>query len=167
MKKFLIKEVKDKEINKYLSFKNLFINRKYSSNKKNIKKLNHYLWWLTSQKLRKSYYISNKNIPIFISTIDYRKYKKFKILYSGMISCLPQTNLFDLLQAIKLQNNYLDKQKNVYCFISIDKKNIVLLKHWKYFGYKILKRNNFLTKFIIKEFKVKKNNNIYYKKTKS
>ena len=84
-----------------------------------------------------------------------------------MISCLPQTNLFDLLQAIKLQNNYLDKQKNVYCFISIDKKNIVLLKHWKYFGYKILKRNNFLTKFIIKEFKVKKNNNIYYKKTKS
>ena len=38
------------EINKYLYFKNLEINRKYSSNKKIIKKLDHYIWWFQDQK---------------------------------------------------------------------------------------------------------------------
>ena len=31
---------------------------------------------------------------------------------------------------------YLNKQNNTFCFISsIDKKNKVLMYHWKYFGY--------------------------------
>ena len=50
MKDFSIASVNQSEINKYLYFKNLEINRKYSSNKKIIKKLDHYIWWSESKK---------------------------------------------------------------------------------------------------------------------
>ena len=50
MKDFSIASVNQSEINKYLYFKNLEINRKYSSNKKIIKKLDHYIWWFQNQK---------------------------------------------------------------------------------------------------------------------
>ena len=111
MKKFSILEINNKIINKYLFYKNLHINRKYSSNKKKIKKIDHYQWWFVQQKLRKSFFILKKNQPIFISTSDHFKFKKYKFIYSGLISCLPETNLFDLLRAIKIQNDYLNKQK--------------------------------------------------------
>ena len=65
--------------------------------------------------------------------------------------------------AIKIQNIYLDKQKGSYCFISIDKKNTVLLHHWKYFGYKQLKYNDKLVN-ILKIYIYRKNFNIYCKK---
>ena len=55
MKNFSVSNVDDININKYLYFKNLQINRKYSSNKKKIKKLDHYLWWFQKQKFRKSF----------------------------------------------------------------------------------------------------------------
>ena len=117
MKQFSVLEINDKIINKYLFYKNLHINRKYSSSKKIINKIDHYQWWFTKQKLRKSLLILKKNQPIFISTSDHFKFKTHKFIYSGLISCLPETNLFDLLRAIKIQNNYLNKQK---------KKNIAL-----------------------------------------
>ena len=53
MKDFSIASVNQSEINKYLYFKNLEINRKYSSNKKIIKKLDHYIWWFQNQKKKK------------------------------------------------------------------------------------------------------------------
>jgi hypothetical protein len=50
MDKFTIIPIEDTLINKYLIFKNLFINRKYSSKKNIIKKIDHYQWWLQKQK---------------------------------------------------------------------------------------------------------------------
>ena len=92
MKKFEILKINDTIINKYLFYKNLNINRKYSSSKKKIKKLDHYLWWFQKQKLRKSFIVLKKNKPVFISTSDHFKYKNYKFIYSGLISCLPETN---------------------------------------------------------------------------
>ena len=111
MKKFAILQINDKIINKYLFYKNLLINRRYSSSKKIITKLDHYQWWFLKQKLRKSFLILKQDKPIFISTSDHFTFKNYKFIYSGLISCLSETNLFDLLKAIKIQNEYLNKQK--------------------------------------------------------
>jgi len=164
MKKFKTSKINDRIVNKYLFYKNLEINRIYSSSKKKIKKIDHYLWWFQKQKSRKSFIILKENNPIFISTSDHFNFKKYQFIYSGLLSCLPKTNLFDLLKAIKIQNIYLDKQKKKYCFISIDKKNTVLLQHWKYFGYIQLCKKNKFCKFIINYLNIGENFNIYYKK---
>ena len=111
MKKFAILQINDKIINKYLFYKNLLINRRYSSSKTIITKLDHYQWWFLKQKLRKSFLILKQDKPIFISTSDHFTFKNYKFIYSGLISCLSETNLFDLLKAIKIQNEYLNKQK--------------------------------------------------------
>lgn len=164
MKDFSMVGVEQSEINKYLFFKNLEINRKYSSNKKIIKKLDHYIWWFQNQKKRKSFFIVKNNLPIYISTADFFYFKKKKFIYSGLISCLNETNLFDILKAIKIQNNYLDKKKGYLCIISIDKNNKVLMQHWKYFGYKpMLKKVSFYN-IIKKNFKIGNQHNIYFKK---
>ena len=164
MKNFQISEINDNIVNRYLIYKNLEINRKYSSNKKKIKQIDHYLWWFKEQNSRKSFLILKDKNPIFISTCDFFKIKNQNCIYSGLLSCLPNTNLFDLLKAIKIQNNYLNKQKNYYCFISIDKKNKVLLHHWKYFGYNQLFKKDFLYNQIKKLLNIGNNFNIYYKK---
>jgi len=164
MNKFTTLSIKDEMINKYLIFKNLFINRKYSSKKTIIKKIDHYQWWLQKQKKRKSFFILKQKKKIFISTSDHFKFKNYKFIYSGLISCLPETNLFDLLKAIKIQNNYLDKQKNKYCFISIDKNNRVLMHHWKYFGYSPLDNKNIFYKDVKKILNISNNYDIFYKK---
>ena len=164
MKNFSVSKVTNVNINKYLFFKNLNINRKYSSNKKIIKKVDHYLWWFQKQRFRKSLFILKNNIPIFISTADHFQYKKYKLIYSGLISCLNETNLFDILKAIKVQNDYLNKEKKKYCFISIDRKNKVLMHHWKYFGYKPLNMKNKFYSFLKKFLKISDNHNIFYKK---
>ena len=77
---------------------------------------------------------------------------------------MPETNLFDLLRAIKIQNDYLNKQKKKYCFISIDKNNKVLMHHWKYFGYSPLEKSNNFYKYVKKFLNIGKNFNIFFKK---
>ena len=94
MRDFPMIRVEQSEINKYLFFKNLEINRKYSANKKIIKKIDHYIWWFQNQKKRKSFFIIKNNLPIYISTADFFYFKKNKFIYSGLISCLNETNLF-------------------------------------------------------------------------
>ena len=101
MNKFETLPISNKTINKYLFYKNLYINRKYSSNKHIIKKIDHYQWWFMNQKLRKSFFILKQNIPIFISTSDHFKFKNYNFIYSGLLICLPDTNLFYLFKAIK------------------------------------------------------------------
>ena len=81
-----------------------------------------------------------------------------------MLSCLPETNLFDLLKAIKIQNQYLDTQKKKYCFISIDINNKVLMHHWKYFGYSPLKKKDIFYRYVKNFLKIGKNYDVFYKK---
>ena len=164
MKKFATLQINDKIVNQYLFYRNLDINRRYSSSKKVIKKIDHYQWWFQKQKQRKSFFILKQKKPIFISTSDHFKFKNYKFIYSGLISCLPETNLFDLLKAIKIQNDYLNKQKKKYCFISIDKNNKVLMYHWKYFGYSPLQNKNIFYKYVKKFLNIGNNHNVFYKK---
>lgn len=166
MAKFTTMNISDEMVNDYLFYKNLKINRKYSSNSKKISKIDHYEWWFTKQRNRHSFKIFKDNTLIFISTCDHIKFRKFNLIYSGLISCLDETNLFDILKGIKLQNEYLDNQKGKFCFISIKKNNKVLLHHWKYFKYVPLEKKNLFYNYVKSFFKIDDNSNIYYKKVK-
>ena len=53
MKNYQTYKIKDNIINKYLYFKNLEINRMYSSSIKKINKIDHYIWWFQNQKKKK------------------------------------------------------------------------------------------------------------------
>ena len=55
MTKFNTIKLEDTMINDYLNYRNLYLNRKYASNKKKINKIDHYQWWFTGQKKRKSF----------------------------------------------------------------------------------------------------------------
>ena len=76
-------------------------------------------------KKRYSFLILKNDTPIFISTSDHFKFKNLKLIYSGLYSCLEETNLFDILKSIKIQNEYLDKQKINFVLL-------VLIKITKY-----------------------------------
>ncbi|MDB4119461.1 hypothetical protein N9570_04740 [Candidatus Pelagibacter sp.] len=164
MNKFATIKIDDSMINDYLFYRNLFINRKFASSKKKIKKIDHYQWWFKSQKKRHSFLILKNNNPIFISASDHFKFKNHNLIYSGLYSCLEETNLFDILKSIKIQNEYLDKQKNKICFISINNNNKVLMQHWKYFKYKPLLKKNIFFKYVKKFLSIGDNSSIFYKK---
>lgn len=166
MAKFTTVKVEDSMLNDYLSYRNLYINRKFASNKKKIMKIDHYYWWFKGQKKRKSFLILKDDIPIFISSSDHFKFKKFNLIYSGLISCLEETNLFDILKSIKIQNEYLDKQIGKFCFISINNKNKVLMHHWKYFSYKPLLKTNIFYKYVKNFLNISDNSNIFFKEIK-
>ena len=121
MKNFQISEINDKIVNRYLIYKNLEINRKYSSSKKKIKQIDHYLWWFKEQNSRKSFLIlKDKNQFLFQHVIFSKSKTKIYILWFNKL--LSNTNLFDLLKAIKIQNNYLNKQKNLLHLYQLIKK---------------------------------------------
>lgn len=165
MSKIQIKKITNNYINKYLDFKNLNINRKYSSNKKKINRLDHYLWWLTKQKKRDSYLLmDNNNSPTFISTADIFKERKSKLIYLGLISCKENINLFDFLKAVKIQNSKLLNYKEGIYFISIDPKNKAITNHWKYFKYHFLEKRSKYYKLIKKFVNVDNRFNIYFKR---
>ena len=119
---------------------------------------------LKVKKKRHSFLILKNNNPIFISASDHFKFKNHNLIYSGLYSCLEETNLFDILKSIKIQNEYLDKQKNKICFISINNNNKVLMQHWKYFKYKPLLKKNIFFKYVKKFLSIGDNSSIFYKK---
>ena len=80
MKKFATQQINDKIVNQYLFYRNLDINRRYSSSKKIIKKIDHYQWWFQKQKQRKSFFILKQKKPIFISTSDHFKFKNYQFM---------------------------------------------------------------------------------------
>ena len=164
MDKFTTIKVEDTMINDYLYYRNLYINRKFASNKKKIKKIDHYQWWFKNQKKRYSFLILKNKNPIFISASDHFKFKNYNLIYSGLISCLDETNLFDILKSIKIQNEYLHTQKNKICFISINNNNKVLMHHWKYFKYKPLLKENIFFEYVKNFLSISNNSNIFYKR---
>ena len=69
MTKFNTIKLEDTMINDYLNYRNLYLNRKYASNKRKLTKLTTINGGLQVKK-RKSFLILKDNKPIFISTSD-------------------------------------------------------------------------------------------------
>ena len=112
MKTIFIRPVQDKDINFFLSSRNLFINRKFSINKKVINKLDHYNWWFNNNN-RKSHIVEKGKEKLMILTEETYKLGKLTIINTGLISCKEKIDLMDLLKAVKWQNQNILRHKNV------------------------------------------------------
>lgn len=156
----------DRDINLYLTARNLKINRQFSNYKKKIDKLDHFVWWF-SNKNRISYLVKKKNKILLILTQDKKNISGKPIINSGFISYQKKTNVFDLLKAIKWQNDNIKKYKNYYNIILVDKNNRFGILHNKYFNFKELTNKDNFYKIIKDEYKFKKNIKLFYKKIKN
>ena len=110
---------------------------------------------------------SKKNKILLILTEDKKNIRGKPIINSGFISFQKKTNVFDLLKAIKWQNENIKKYKNYYNIILVDKNNRFGILHYKYFKFKELTNKDNFYKIIKDEYKFKKNIKLFYKKIKN
>ena len=156
-----VKKIKDKYLNRYIDMRNLKINIKNSILKKKILEIDHYIWWFTN-KNRVSYLVTKNNKELLVFY-----YSKFKInndifVIPGYFVSANKISIFDLLQAIKLQNEIINKLKGKkICIIIVPKNNFFSNAHTKYFGYKKLKKSEKIIKNLKKKIILKPNSNIY------
>ena len=162
MKTIFIRPVQDKDINFFLSSRNLLINRKFSKNKKAINKLDHYNWWFNNNN-RKSHIVEKGKEKLMILTEETYKLGKLAIIYTGLISCKEKIDLMDLLKAVKWQNQNILRHKKGINIISVVKKNYFGNLQSKYFKFSKLKKSSALYKKISKKIKLNENFKTYFK----
>ncbi len=155
---FSINKVQDTDINHYLKSRNLKINRKNSSNMKLIKKLDHYDWWFKTN--RKSYLLTKGEKKI----LYFYKEKLFsfnnKIFYlSGWFACTKDCEARDILYALNWQRK---ESKNVSWVSFVKNNNVLSLKMSKYVGWKIMNKNNIISKKISNKFNLKNQSITYF-----
>ena len=155
--------IQDKDINTYLDTRNLKVNRQYSNTNEKIDKISHYIWWF-SDKSRTSYLVKKENKNILILTEDKKFINGKLFINNGFMAFKKKTNVFDLLKAIKWQNENIKKYKNCFNIILVDRKNKFGLWHNKYFNFKELTSNDDLYKILKDEYKFKKNIKPFYKR---
>ena len=151
--------ITDFQINKYLDYRNLDINLQNSVFNKKIKKLDHYIWWLSNID-RKSYIVKRGNTDLIVLYHSINFLKKKKFIFPGYFICGNKFSVSELLSSIKWQNATLDKINGDKTFaIIVPKNNLFSNAHSKYFKYKILNEKNKLYKQLkeIKSFNKKFN----------
>jgi|TARA_B100000768_G_scaffold158289_1_gene156784 hypothetical protein len=151
--------ITDFQINKYLDYRNLDINLQNSVFNKKIKKLDHYIWWLSNID-RKSYIVKRGNTDLIVLYHSINFFKKKKFIFPGYFICGNKFSVSELLSSIKWQNATLDKiNGDKICAIIVPKNNLFSNAHSKYFKYKILDEKNKLYKQLkeIKSFNKKFN----------
>jgi hypothetical protein len=153
--------ITDFQINKYLDYRNLDINLQNSVFNKKIKKLDHYIWWLSNID-RKSYIVKRGNTDLIVLYHSINFFKKKKFIFPGYFICGNKFSISELLTSIKWQNATIDKIRgNKTCAIIVPKDNFFSNTHSKYFKYKILNKNNKLYKQLKKIKSFNKKFNIY------
>lgn len=144
--KFKIDKLPDTEINSYLVSRNFSFNKNKMINKTKIDKLNHYIWWFTSERTNFRMTIDkNKKIYLWQKSVLINK-KKY--LIGGWHSNIKKINLFYVLYFLKWQLKYNKLKKIDQNWVAVVKKNNRwILRLTKYLGYKIVNK-------IDKEYKV-------------
>ena len=166
MEQLIFRPVNDKDINFYLKTKNLGINRKYSTKKKEIKKIDHYIWWFQSNN-RKSFIVEKKKEKLMILTEEIYFHPKLKkIIFTGLLSCKEKIDLKDLLTAIKWQNNNMLKHKKSINIIMVNKNNMFGNMQTKFFKFKYLDKKDKLFKIISNIKNIGSRINVYFKEIK-
>jgi hypothetical protein len=154
--KYKIRLVNDKDINHYLLARNLKKNRDNSINNKKISTIDHYLWWLNTD--RESYVLlkNNKRILYFFHEsviLNNRKY-----WWGGWFLTPEGCEINEILFAQKKQLEITSKTLKKIKWISVVKKNnIVAISLIKNLGFKELKIQVPLIKSIQKKFNTNKN----------
>ncbi len=131
-----LNKVPDKMINFYLKCRNQKTNRVVSGNSKQIKKIDHYIWWF-SRKINKYFYYKNNKIKIFLSD-EKIIYNKKKYYIGGLFKAEFKPTIIEVYQAL---TKHL-KEKNLTWLAIINKKNKVFFNLNKLMGFLPIKSKN-------------------------
>jgi len=96
-----IREVANKDINHYLSCRNLHKNRSNMIQSTNISILHHYAWWFNTQ--RESYLLSKHEVPCLYIWHEQRQHKDNQYLIGGWFVCNDNTDFQDALISLSWQ----------------------------------------------------------------
>jgi len=158
--KYKIRSVNDKDINHYLSSRNLKINRKNSISQKKIGTLNHYLWWLNTK--RESFVLTKNDKRILYFFHECVFLNKCKYWWGGWFPTSESCEINEILYALKNQLEITSKISKKTKWISVVKKNNrIALNLIKNLGFKELKIQVPLARSIKKKFHTS-NNFIYF-----
>lgn len=153
-------KVKDTFVNEYLSYRNMFENRKRSLNKSLIQKHDHYIWWFNNKNVIEKYYYFNKKI---ISIFYHFKIKvnNKNYWYGGWMSCEAKPSFFEIINFLKFQIKVSLLKKRLPWFAIIKKNN-----KFVYLINKKLKFNSIEDQKIItgikKRFNISKKNEYHF-----
>ena len=158
LKKISIRKVNDFDINHYLQSRNLLENRKVSTSKKMIDKIDHYIWWLNSN--RNSYILLRGEEKILYFYDEIIKYNNKNYSKQGWFVNSKECTLRDILFALVWQKKMISKKQNIYkSFSVVSKKNKINLS--KYLGWENIKKNSNLENIAKKIIGNSKNNYFY------
>lgn len=153
-------KIKDTFINKYLGYRNKYINRKKSLNRSLIKTHEHYIWWFKKTNIIEKYlYFFKKNISIFYH--QEIKINDINFWYGGWMTCDAKPNFFEIINFLKFQLK-ISLSKKKLPWLAIIKKN----NKFVYLINKKIKFNNIHNEELIikikKYFKISKSVNYHF-----
>ena len=162
-----IRKITLNKINCFLKSRNLKFNREKMLNKEIILNLDHYIWWFKNN--REVYFCETKKDKIIFFWQQKIVYKKYNFYIGGWHSNYKNTNLYDVLYALKwlLKKNKINKRNYDWLAI-VKRKNESVLALTKYMGYEeIYNSKDFFFKLIKKTFKIKNSKYHFLKHTLS
>ena len=158
-KKLLL--INDKAINKYLLARNLNENRKNSNSLKKIDTLDHYNWWLNTDKEIKI--LEKKGLKLLFIKNEFKFFKGYKFCINGWVKNDVNLNGLDVLWSLKQNIKELKRKHSKIILLGFAKKNNKLANiHTKYLDYKLYDFNNrIINSFLYKEYKQIRKVNVY------
>ena len=153
-------KIDDTFINKYLKYRNMFINRRRSVNQSLIQPHDHYIWWFNKSNVIEKYlYFKKKNVSIFyhqkieISGINF--------WYGGWMTCDIKPNFFEIVNFLKFQLKISLLKKKLSWLAIIKRNNRFVYLINKKMKFKDI-RNHVLVKKIKRKFKISKGINYHF-----
>lgn len=152
---YRVSRIDGKYVNKYLSSRNLKINRINSIDSKKINNLNHYLWWLENNRI--SYVFKKNNEEIIFFYHEKIKIKKFSFIKPGWCLIKNKVSFLDILRALEIQKKIISRQNYLIPNLGIIRKdNKSMIKFAKNLNWEIIKARDNIHKILSKNLNIKK-----------
>ena len=139
-------EINDNEINRYLDARNQQVNLEKMIDKEAIPRINHYLWWLKSNK-KTSYVLKKNQKNLLYIWHEVSKVKKENVIFSGWFISDQSCSALDAMYAITEHSRIIDYLFPSYYWI-------IVMKIDNYFMQKLHRRLKF--KIVEKDGKIEK-----------
>jgi hypothetical protein len=134
---YVFERVDDRHINRYLDARNLVENLQNMTETDKIELLDHYLWWLNTERL--SYLLRKDEQPqLYIWHIP-RTVEGISVLTGGWFVCSKSCTAVDAIQGLKNQLEITDKEFPGLPWVAVIKKtNRFVMSLNKRFGFEIM-----------------------------
>jgi UDP-2,4-diacetamido-2,4,6-trideoxy-beta-L-altropyranose hydrolase len=159
-------EINDNEINCYLDARNQQVNLEKMIDKEAIPRINHYLWWLKSNK-RTSYVLKQNQKNLLYIWHQVNKVKKDNVIISGWFISDQSCSALDAMHAITEHSRILDNLfPRYYWIIVMTFDNHFMQKLHRRLNFKVVEKGGKIEKIVNQSFPKAKSNEFisFYKK---